>query len=187
MILKGDRFAFGRLPLYRDICLPMGRATLPDAIYSEMPMPRPPWKGKHQLRDSRLHSRLDDIKQGEASVANTSSASIPSSLPFLAQFKAVLANWAYTDYVTATDLALDWAGRNLPAFSLKMLAKLMNDHVQAGGKIKRVREQRPHWDHYDYHYDFCLTWDGRRIYVESRLLDDDPNDPIIHIVNVHYA
>jgi hypothetical protein len=68
-----------------------------------------------------------------------------------------------------------------------VLAKLMYDHVQAGGKPKRVREQRPNWDHYDYHYDFYLTWQGSRIYVESRLLDDNPNYSTIDIVNIHYA
>jgi len=58
-------------------------------------------------------------------------------------FKAILSNWCVTDYVTAKDEALEWAGKNLAGFSLKSLAKLMNDHVRAGGEIDQVRETGP--------------------------------------------
>jgi hypothetical protein len=105
----------------------------------------------------------------------------------LAQFTAVLDNWSYTDFVTAKDVALDWAGRNLPGFTLKALAKLMHDHVQAGRVIDQVPEQRPEWNDYPFHYDFRLTWVGRAIYVETILKDDDPDDPTIHIVSIHDA
>jgi hypothetical protein len=53
----------------------------------------------------------------------------------LAWFKAILCNWSVTDYVTAKNEALQWAGKNLEKFSLKTLARLMHEHVQAGGMI----------------------------------------------------
>jgi hypothetical protein len=103
----------------------------------------------------------------------------------LACFKAVLANWYVTDYVTAKDTALEWAGKHLPCFTLKGLAKLMHQHVQAGGAIDQVRERRHEYSDRDFHYDFRLSWTGRAIYIETVLVDDDPKDPTIHIVSIH--
>jgi len=102
-------------------------------------------------------------------------------------FKAVLSTWYVTDYVTAKDVALEWAGKNLPGFSLKDLAKLMNQHVLDGGVVDQVRERRPEYSDRDYHYDFRLSWAGRFIYIETVLVDDDPADPTIHIVSIHDA
>jgi hypothetical protein len=103
----------------------------------------------------------------------------------LNRFNVALSNWHVTDYVTAKDLALEWAGRNLIGFTLKTLAKLMYDDLQAGSAPDQVRETRPEWNDRDYHYDFRLSWSGRSIYVETILLDDDPTDPTVHIVSVH--
>jgi hypothetical protein len=105
----------------------------------------------------------------------------------LACFKAVLCNWYVTDYVTAKDGALQWAGINLDKFSLKSLAQLMYEHVQAGGTIEQVRETRPEWDDWPFHYDFRLPWFGRPLYIETVLVDDDPKDPYIRIVRIQDA
>src|SRR5262245_54735846 len=105
----------------------------------------------------------------------------------LACFQAILGNWYVTDYVTAKETALEWAGKNLAGFSLKALAKLMNDHVQAGDVIDQVRETRPEWNDREYHYDFRLAWSGRLLYIETVLVDDDPRDPTLHIVSIHDA
>ena len=77
---------------------------------------------------------------------------------FLKAIKAVLTNWYVTDYVTAKDEALEWAGKNLPEFRLKALAQLMNEHVCAGGVIDQVRETRPEWNDWPFHFDFRLSW-----------------------------
>ena len=53
----------------------------------------------------------------------------------LAQFQAVLANWNYTGYVTAKDVARAWIAKNLGGLTLKQVAKAMNDFVAAGGII----------------------------------------------------
>jgi hypothetical protein len=112
----------------------------------------------------------------------------------LACIASVLANWKTTDYVTAKDIALEWLSTNLPVsklghVALKQVAKMMCDHVLAGGTINQVRERRPEWSDRDYHYDFCLTVPGRAkdVYVETILVDDDPSDPTLHIVSAHDA
>ena len=102
-------------------------------------------------------------------------------------FKAVLSNWRFTDYVTAKDDALEWAGKNLPGFTLKSLAKLLNDHVSAGGEIDQIRETRAEWNDWPFHYDFRLSWSGRPLYIETILLDDDPSDPYLRIVRIKDA
>jgi len=105
----------------------------------------------------------------------------------LACFRQVLANWNVTDYVTAKDVALEWAGKNCAGFSLKALARVMYDHLQAGGEIDQVRETRREWNDRDYHYDFRLAFAGRLLYIETILVDDDPRDPTVHIVSIHDA
>jgi hypothetical protein len=105
----------------------------------------------------------------------------------LACFKAILSNWYVTDYVTAKEEALQWAGKNLEQFSLKTLAQLMHEHVQAGGTIDQVRETRPEWDDWPFHYDFRLPCAGRQLYIETILVDDDPKDPYIRIVRIKDA
>src|SRR6266705_5428330 len=58
----------------------------------------------------------------------------PLTPPLTPQFHAVLANWSYTDYVTAKPLVLDWIANNLAGLSLKDLAKAMNDYCLTGGE-----------------------------------------------------
>src|SRR5437870_5323049 len=101
-----------------------------------------------------------------------------------ARFKSILGNWYVTDYVTAKEEALEWAGKNLDGFTLKTLAKEMNEHVQAGGEIDQVRETRPEWNDWPFHYDFRLAWKGRRLFIETLLVDDDPSDPYLRIVRI---
>lgn len=104
----------------------------------------------------------------------------------LAQFQKVLAEWNCTGYVTAKEFARHWIATNL-GLNLKAVAKAMQDHVAAGGIIDQVKETRPEWDLWPYHYDFRLTLGGRSIYIETVLQDDDPKDPTVQIVSIHDA
>lgn len=106
-----------------------------------------------------------------------------------AQFVAVLNNWTVTGYITAKEIVLDWIADNLEGYDLRAIAKLMYDHLQAGGKPNQVRESRPEYNDRDYHYDFRLSVPGRQqpVYIETILVDDDPSDPTIHIVSMHDA
>jgi hypothetical protein len=105
----------------------------------------------------------------------------------LASIKQVLQNWHVTDYVTWKDVARDWVGKHLEQVSLRDIARILYGHVQNGGVIDQVREQRPEWSDRDYHYDYRVTICGRVIYIETVLVDDDPTDPTIQIVSIHDA
>jgi hypothetical protein len=62
-----------------------------------------------------------------------------------AQFQTVLANWNFTGYVTAKDVALEWITAHLVGMTLKDVARAMNDFVAGGGEIDQQPEHRPEW------------------------------------------
>ncbi len=105
----------------------------------------------------------------------------------LAQFGMVLANWNYTGYVTAKDVALEWIANNLGGLTLKDVAKAMHDFLQGGEVIDQQPETRSEWSAWPFHYDFRVQLAGRDVYIETILQDDDSNDPTIHIVSIHDA
>src|SRR5262249_30411625 len=102
----------------------------------------------------------------------------------LGQIREVLHNWRYTGYVTAKDAVLDWIANELGE-TLKNVAKAMFDHLQGGGLVDQVVEQRPEWRMWPFHYDFRIAISGRAVYIETILQDDDPKDPTLHIVSIH--
>src|SRR5438128_12002476 len=103
----------------------------------------------------------------------------------LAQFQAVLANWNYTGYVTAKDVALEWIANNLAGMTLKDVAKALHQFLAGGGVIDQQPERRAEWSAWPYHYDFRLQLAGRDVYIETILQDDDPKETTIHIVSIH--
>ena len=105
----------------------------------------------------------------------------------IAQFLTVLANWNYTGYVTAKDVALDWITNELGGLTLKDVAKAMHVFLQIGGVIDQIPETRPEWNLWPFHYDFRLSLASRDVYIEVILQDDDPSDPTIQIVSMHDA
>jgi hypothetical protein len=60
-------------------------------------------------------------------------------------------------------------------------------HFDAGGEIDQVTETRPEWNEQRYHYDLRIQIGGRLIYIETVLVEDDPNDPTVHVVSIHDA
>jgi hypothetical protein len=105
----------------------------------------------------------------------------------LAQFRMVLTEWNCTGYVTAKEVARHWIASNLGGLNLKAVAKAMHDFLAAGGVIDQIKETRPEWNMWPFHYDFRLPLAGRSVYIETILQDDDPNDPTIEIVSIHDA
>jgi hypothetical protein len=105
----------------------------------------------------------------------------------LARYRAALANWRYTGYVEWKDVAQDWIRRELSDMPLRAIAEQLYNHVAGGGEIDQVHERRPERNDRDFHYDLRLEIGGRALYVETLLLDDDPNDPTIYVVSVHDA
>ena len=112
----------------------------------------------------------------------------PLSDPVIvAQFRQVLVEWNCTGYVTAKEVARNWIATNLGGLDLKAVAKAMHDFMAAGGVPDQVKETRPEWSLWPFHYDFRLTLGGKHLYIETILQDDDPRDPTIQIVSVHDA
>ncbi len=105
----------------------------------------------------------------------------------LARILGILANWRVTGYVVWKDVAVDWLRENLRGIEPHEFVKLMCEYVSAGGVIDQVPERRPQWSDYDFHYDIRFPIAGRKIYIETILIDDDPSDPILRIVSIHDA
>jgi len=64
----------------------------------------------------------------------------------------------------------------------------MYEYIAGGGTIDQVVETRPEWSKHEFHYDLRFEMEEQPIYVETRLLFDDPSgpdDPRIHVVNIH--
>jgi hypothetical protein len=105
----------------------------------------------------------------------------------LARYKSALANWNVTGYVTWKDIAREWVEENLPGYTTRAVAERMHEFVeQESGKIDQVREKRE-WIEGDFHYDLRAPIEGRLIYIETILIDDEPDDPTIHVVSVKNA
>ena len=54
--------------------------------------------------------------------------------------------------------------------------------------IHEVKETRPEWKEYEFHYDLRVPIDDRLVYFETRLDYKDANDPLdpaIYVVNAH--
>ncbi len=104
-----------------------------------------------------------------------------------------LANWRYDGFIVFLKDAVRWILAELPSYPLRELGRLLHDHVVANG-IACVDEQietRERWrDLHTFHHDVRMRVAGRLIYFETRLIyrdPDDPDDPLIQVVNAHDA
>ncbi len=105
----------------------------------------------------------------------------------LAQYRSALANWRVTGYVDWKEIARAWIRKHLGDCEPRQIARLMFEHVENGGEIDQVPEQRPEWKDWPYHYDMRISLGSRLLYIETILLDDDPDDPVIRVVSIHDA
>jgi hypothetical protein len=105
----------------------------------------------------------------------------------LAKFARALEQWRFTGYVTWKAIARQWIEGNLEGWTTCAVAEEMFCHFDAGGRVDQVRETRPEWSEHRYHYDFRLQFGDRLIYVETLLVEDDPDDPTVHVVSIHDA
>jgi hypothetical protein len=111
----------------------------------------------------------------------------PMNPEWLRCYRNALGNWHVTDYLRFTEVAERWLRAKPPGYSLKEFGRLLHEFVEGGGEIDQQRETRPGWKLHEYHYDLRVPIAGRLIYVETRLFYDDPDDPWIHVVNIHDA
>jgi hypothetical protein len=103
-----------------------------------------------------------------------------------------LRDWRCSNVVVFETLAWNWLRTNLPrTYHQREIARRLHEHVAAGGEIDEVKETRELWrDLYPFHYDLRVVVSGRRIYFETCLDYKDPNDPddpVIRVVNAHDA
>lgn len=103
----------------------------------------------------------------------------------LAKLRHVLAEWNCTGYVTWKQIAREWVEANPEGFTARAVGEAMFDYVEAGGVIEQVRETRPEWSEHRFHDDFRMEIGGRHVYIETISVDDDPQDPTIHVVSIH--
>jgi hypothetical protein len=98
-----------------------------------------------------------------------------------------LSNWRYTGYVAWKPIARAWIEANLDGMTARFVAEMMFEHVVTGGEVDQVKETRSEWNEQQFHYDFRISLGDRLIYIETILIDDDPEDPIISVVSIHDA
>ena len=105
----------------------------------------------------------------------------------LAQFRQALQLWDVTGYIVWTRGALERLHDQMDGYTIREVGRLMYEHVVGGGEIDQVKESRHEFSEYAFHYDFRFAIERRLMYIETRLIDDDPDDPVICVVNIHPA
>lgn len=78
----------------------------------------------------------------------------------------------------------------LQGYTLHFIRKEIISHVRnhGGAAVNQVKETRANWaDRYSYYYKIILKLDGFKhgLFVEMRLVDDDPEFPAVVLVNAH--
>jgi hypothetical protein len=104
-----------------------------------------------------------------------------------------LANWQFRGFIVFLQEAVRWIRIELSEYSEKELGRLLHEHVKANGCacVDEQVETREGWRNlHAFHHDIRMRVAGRLIYFETRLIyrdADDPDDPVIQVVNVHDA
>jgi hypothetical protein len=96
-----------------------------------------------------------------------------------------LSYWNYTNYIYWKPLAREFVEINLEGYTTKLVGKLMHEHVQCGGFIYQIEEKREDWLEWRFHYDLYVSVGCQIVYLETVLVDDDPKDCTITVVNAH--
>jgi hypothetical protein len=103
----------------------------------------------------------------------------------LKAFREALREWRCDGYVVWKRRAGEWLAKNLDDVDQRTVSRMMQEHVESGGKIDQVVEKREEWrNKYEYHYDVRFSFFGRRIYIET-VLDVSRTGPTITVVNMH--
>jgi len=110
----------------------------------------------------------------------------------LACYRNALANWSYYGYIVFEPQAVEGLRKHFRGYKEKEFKELLfNYAIRDGGDIDQVVESREPWrEQWSHHYDLRPIVDSVKVYVETRLRyskPDDPDDPIIYVVNIHPA
>jgi len=104
-----------------------------------------------------------------------------------ARYFQALSLWQCSGYITWKWRAREFVQQELEGLTPTLVGKLMFEYVQSGGEIDRCEEGRTQWLEWKYHYDLRIPICGRLMYIETVIIDDDPDDWTITVVNMHYA
>lgn len=80
------------------------------------------------------------------------------------------------------------ADRELQGLTPKGIKNLVREFARSNGTIVQVRETRPEYaDGYDFYFRAVMTVEDLPLplFVEMVLSDDDPDCPVVSIVNAH--
>jgi hypothetical protein len=105
----------------------------------------------------------------------------------VSRIRHALSQWHFTGYVTWKPVARAWVEENLEGWSTRAIAEEMFRFFEQGGEIDQTRETRPQWTQWPCHYDFRMEIGGRPLYIETVLVEDDADDPTLHVVSIHDA
>jgi hypothetical protein len=104
-----------------------------------------------------------------------------------------LKNWKYAEFIRFEKDAFRWIRAELRNYSTREVGRLLYEHVLENGCscVDEQPETRERWrDLHQFHHDIRMPVAGRLIYFETRLVyrnPNDPDDPIILVVNAHEA
>ena len=103
----------------------------------------------------------------------------------LSQIREALRERRVDGFVLWKPIAREWLGKNLGGHTDSSITTLMHEHLEANGEVDRVPERREGYrDRFEFHFDFRLKIDGRKVYIETRLRNTKTG-PILTIVNMH--
>lgn len=105
----------------------------------------------------------------------------------LAKFHYALSHWQFTGYVTWKPIARQWVERNMEGWTTRAIAEELFQFFDGDGEISQTAETRPEWSQWQFHYDFRIEIGGRLLYIETVLVEDEPDDPVVHVVSIHDA
>ena len=78
--------------------------------------------------------------------------------------------------------------RDFAGYTPDHVENLILSHLNSGGKIQEVKETRPEYLDFRFHYDFVVTdplSKNEKVYIETVITCDDPELPEILIVSCH--
>lgn len=115
-----------------------------------------------------------------------------SDVEILTCYTNALRNWTYEGFVVFEKDAAQGLRKHLEGITQKGFKELLYRFVVIeGGQIDQVVENRENWrDKWSHHYDLRPMVGGLKMYVETRLSyskPDDPDDPVIYLVNIKPA
>lgn len=100
-------------------------------------------------------------------------------------FREALSEWNCDGFIVWKKRPAEWIDANLEGHSTRSIGERMFQFFADGGEIDQVRERRSEYaGQYEFHFDFRITIDGRKVYIET-VLDETSTGPTITVVSMH--